>query len=112
MLLQLYISNIFDYMKRNVPLFGFVIGALLPILGLFIVFFIMGGNHNGMGDFFRSLFRPGNGRETALFLTLSLLINILPFIFYTNKRLDLTARGILVATMLYAVLIVLIKYVW
>lgn len=97
-------------MKRNVPIFGFFIGLLLPILGLFIVFLIMGGDYSGIGDFLRSMSR--NGKEAALFLTLSLLINIIPFIFYTNRRLDLTARGILVATMLYAVLIVLIKYVW
>jgi hypothetical protein len=97
-------------MKRNVPIFGFIIGALLPILGLFIVFLILGGDYSGFSDFFRSMLN--NGRQAALFLTLGLLINIIPFIFYTNKRLDLTARGILVATMLYAVLIVLVKYVW
>lgn len=97
-------------MKRNVPIFGFFIGLLLPVLGLFIVFLILGGDYNGIGDFIRSIFN--NGKIAALYLTLALLINIAPFIFYTNKRLDLTARGILVATMLYAVLIVLIKYVW
>lgn len=97
-------------MKRNVPIFGFFIGLLLPILGLFIVYLIMGGYSNGMMDFFRGMFRSRS--EAALYLTLALLINIIPFIFYTNKRLDLTARGILVATVLYGVLIVLIKYVW
>lgn len=97
-------------MKRNVPIFGFFIGLLLPILGLFIVYLILGSTYNGMSDFFRSMLN--NSSSTALYLTLALLINIVPFIFYTNKRLDLTARGILVATMLYGVLIVLIKYVW
>ncbi len=97
-------------MKRNVPIFGFFIGVLLPILGLFIVYLIMGGYSNGMMDFFRDMLN--NSSSAALYLTLALLINIVPFIFYTNKRLDLTARGILVATVLYGVLIVLIKYVW
>lgn len=97
-------------MKRNVPIFGFFIGLLLPVLGLFIVFLILGGDYSGISDFLRSIFN--NGKVAALYLTLGLLINIAPFIYYTNKRLDLTARGILVATMLYAVLIVLIKYVW
>jgi hypothetical protein len=44
--------------------------------------------------------------------TLSLLINILPFLFYTSKRLDYTARGIFIATMIYAVVIVFFKFVW
>lgn len=97
-------------MNRNIPIFGFVIGVLLPVLGLFIVYFAMGGYSNGFADFFRTMMRSRS--EAALILTLSLLINIAPFIYYTNKRLDLTARGILVATVLYGTLIVLIKYVW
>ncbi|MBL7719975.1 MAG: hypothetical protein JNL72_14155 [Flavipsychrobacter sp.] len=97
-------------MKRNVPIFGFLIGLLAPVLGFFIVYFVMGGNSNGIGDFFGGMFRSKT--EAALILTLSLLINIAPFIYFTNKRLDLTARGILVATVLYATLIILVKYVW
>lgn len=42
--------------------------------------------------------------------SLSLLANIIPFIYYTNKRLDHTARGILVITILYAVVCVLLKF--
>jgi hypothetical protein len=53
-----------------------------------------------------------NHKIAALVLSLSLLANAIPFIYYTNRRLDLTARGILVATILYAVLIVLLRYVW
>jgi hypothetical protein len=97
-------------MKRNVPIFGFVIGLFAPVLGLLIVFLILGGNNDGFGDFFNDVLR--NRTLGALYITLSLLINLVPFIYYTNKRLDQTARGILVATMLYAVLVVLIKYVW
>jgi hypothetical protein len=97
-------------MKRNVPIFGFVIGLFAPVLGLLIVYLIMGGNNDGIGDFFNDMFRMRS--IASLYITLSLLINLLPFIYCTNKRLDQTARGILVATMLYAVFIILIKYVW
>ena len=88
---------------------GFFIGLLLPVLGFFIVYLVMGSGA-GLGEFFGDMFRFK--AIAALYLTLSILINIVPFIYYTNKRLDHTARGILVATMLYAVLIILIKYVW
>ena len=50
--------------------------------------------------------------SAATILSLCLLANAIPFIYYTNKRLDHTARGIFIATMLYAVLIVLLKWVW
>jgi len=96
-------------MKRNVPIFGLLIGLVTPVIGFIIMYFIWG---HGMpfGEFARTLV---NNHDTASkVLSLGLLLNLLPFILYTNKRLDYTARGILVATILYAVLIVLIKYVW
>ena len=62
------------------------------------------------GEYIISLF--SNGKLGSMVLSLSALLNIIPFLYYTNKRLDLTARGIMVATMLYFVLFVLIKFVW
>lgn len=96
-------------MKRNVPVFGLLIGLLTPVIGFIIMYFIW---RQGMslGEFTRALMN--NHDMASKVLSLGLLLNLLPFILYTNKRLDYTARGILVATILYAVLIVLIKYVW
>ena len=99
----------FSIMKRNVPVLGFLIGAVMPIIGLYLVSLIF-KNGASFGDFFKMLRHSHD--QAAKVLSLAILLNILPFIFYTNKRLDLTARGILVATMLYAVLIVLLKFVW
>jgi hypothetical protein len=97
-------------MNRNIPIFGFVIGLFLPVLGFLIVFLVMGGDYGNIANFFRAMFN--NRAVASLVITLSILINIIPFIYYTNRRLDLTARGILISTVLYAVLVVLIKYVW
>ncbi len=96
-------------MKRNVSILGLIIGLLLPLVGVFIVYLIMFGG-NSVDAFVNAM--KHNFDTAALVLSLSILINIIPFIYYTNRRLDLTARGILIATMLYAVFIVLLKYVW
>lgn len=96
-------------MKRNVPILGFLIGIIMPVVGLYIVSLIF-KNGASFGDFFKALRHSHD--QAAKVLSLAILLNILPFIFYTNKRLDLTARGILVATMLYAVLIVLLRFAW
>lgn len=96
-------------MKRNVSILGFIIGILAPILGMFIIYLIK-YNGNSFDAFIKDLVRYPD--TAAMVLSLSILANIVPFIYYTNRRLDLTARGILVATMLYAVLIVLLKFVW
>ncbi len=99
----------FSAMNRNVPILGLVIGLLMPMIGMLIVYAVIGKGES-LGDFVSGLFRAKELAAKAL--SLSILANILPFIYYTNKRLDLTARGILIATMLYAVLIVLLKFVW
>lgn len=96
-------------MKRNVSLLGLIIGLLTPMIGVFIMYLVKFGGES-FESFFKTLTR--NFDVAAMVLSLSILANIIPFIYYTNRRLDLTARGILIATMLYAVLIVLLKFVW
>ena len=96
-------------MKRDSPILGFVIGLFLPFVGLIIMYFVW-GNHNGFGNFLKSLtYQPGLASKV---LTLSLLPNLVPFVYCNMKRIDYTMRGIVIATMLYAVLIILIKFVW
>ncbi|MBS1588689.1 MAG: hypothetical protein JST52_03655 [Bacteroidetes bacterium] len=96
-------------MKRNVPIFGLLIGIIFPILGMLVVYLINSAGAS-FPEFLHAL--ASKHKEAAAVLSLSLVANAIPFIYYTNKRLDLTARGILIATMIYAVLIVLLKYVW
>jgi len=96
-------------MKRNVPILGFVIGLILPALGVFIMF-LLWGHGEGFGEFLSSLTRL-RGMASKV-LTLSLLINLIPFVYCTSKRIDLTARGIFIATMLYALVVVFIKFIW
>lgn len=98
-------------MKRNVPVFGLFIGLILPLVGILLAAFIFASmQHVSVGSFLAGM--KHNHDAAAKVCTLGLLINIAPFIYFTNKRLDLTARGIFIATVLYAVIIVLLKYVW
>lgn len=81
----------------------------MPVLGFFVVYLVLGRPQSISGF---AGFLVGNHSKAAMVLSLSILANIIPFMYCTSKRLDYTARGILVATMLYAVLIVLLKFVW
>ena len=96
-------------MQRNVPVLGLIIGIIFPMLGMLVMYLIK-FTGTPFGEFIDAM--GNNHKVAAMVLSLSLLANAIPFIYYTNKRLDLTARGILIATMLYAVLIVLLKFVW
>lgn len=96
-------------MKRNVPILGLILGLILPVLGFFIVYLIL-FPHTSFHYFFNTV--KSSHSIASKVLSLGLLINLVPFIFYTSRRLDLTARGILVATVLYFVFIILLKFVW
>jgi hypothetical protein len=96
-------------MKKNIPILGFIMGALLPLLGLILVYFLK-FRGVGMDSFIKGFF--ADGKVAAKIMTLSLLINLVPFVYYTNKRLDHTARGIFIATMIYVMFILLLMYVW
>jgi len=81
----------------------------MPFIGVVIMYFVK-FSEAGFGNYITSLFK--NGDLGSKILSLSSLLNIIPFLYYTNKRLDLTARGVLLATMLYFVLFILLKFVW
>ncbi len=96
-------------MKRDSPILGFLIGLLLPLVGMVIMYFLW-GHHEGIFEFVRSLTHR-RGMATKVF-TLSLLTNLIPFAYCNMKRIDLTMRGIFVITMVYVVLIVFAMFVW
>jgi len=96
-------------MKKDVAILGFIIGLLTPFIGLIIVCYVWAKESN----FFHFLERIMHDHDLAFkVMSLSLLLNLVPFLLYTNKRRDLTGRGIFIATVLYVVFLVLIKYVW
>jgi hypothetical protein len=96
-------------MKRNVPLLGFIFGLVAPLAGMLVVYGILFRGMTFEGFLTRFTSDP---QVAAKVLTLSILANLIPFLYFTNRRLDLSARGVFIATMLYAVAIVLLKFVW
>lgn len=96
-------------MKRNTPILGFIIGLLLPLAGMFVVYLVW-GEHQGIGEFARIV--AAQKGMSAKVVLLGVLINLIPFAYCNIKRLDYTMKGIFIATMLYALLVVLIKFVW
>jgi hypothetical protein len=96
-------------MRLNLPITGFLIGLVTPFFGLIVVYNLW-GHGEGLDVFVRSLFvlKDLSGKV----FTLSLLANLIPFLFFNVKRYDYALRGVVVATMLYAVFIFLTKFIW
>ncbi len=96
-------------MRLNVPIVGFLIGMLLPLLG-FAVVYALWFNGRDFSSVMSMLLH--DKRISPKVLTLSLLANLIPFVIFNVKRLDYAMKGVVIATMLYALLIVLIMFVW
>jgi len=99
-------------MKRNTPIFGFLIGLVLPVIGFMIMYLWWGKftHHMGFGEFVSSI--SADHKAFAKVLTMSLLINLIPFAYCNTKRLDLISRGIFVITMIYVVIVLYTMFVW
>jgi hypothetical protein len=88
---------------------GIAIGALAPVLGIFIYYFLkIDPSVIGPGEFLRYFF------ETKPLLTgigsLSLVANIILFTVFINGRRDKTAIGIFAMTVMYGLIILFAKF--
>ena len=107
---SVYLAYNFRYnMNKNLPILGFVLGAIFPVAGFYILSLAWG---HGMSliEFWKQV--HSDNKIFARVLTMSLLINLVPFLYYKTKRLEYTMNGVVVATILYAVYIVLLMYAW
>ena len=96
-------------MRLNLPITGFIIGLLLPLLGMYIMY-LLWGRHESASEFFSALsHRSGMAAKVVL---LGVLINLAPFTYFNLKRLDYALRGVFMATMLYALVIIFLMFVW
>ncbi len=85
---------------------GIILGFLAPILGLFIYYFIQFRLFT-LEEFFYVLFRQ-KSLMTAM-ISISLVANAIIFTIYINTHRDKTARGIFIATCIYAIVALIFK---
>ncbi len=95
------------FKKDNLKL-GLVLGLLGPILGLIVVYFVKEDfNSLSFGEFL-DLFFNTNRLITSIG-SLSLLANVVLFTLYVNTHRDKTAKGIFIITLIYGIIILLLK---
>lgn len=90
---------------------GIVVGLLFPIVGFFLYGFIHTTwirPHLDMPFYIRDLFL-GTRQFQAPILSLSLIANLIPFfLWFDRRRMYKAMRGILVATFIYGLAIVVL----
>jgi tryptophan-rich sensory protein len=86
-------------LRDNIKL-GLVLGFLSPVLGM-TIYYLMRFRLFSVGDFFRVLMMQKSLMSGVV--SIALVANAIVFTIYINKHKDHTAKGIFIATCIYAV---------
>ncbi len=95
-------------MRKDNLLFGIIAGFIAPVLGMVIYYYLVFySKHVGFMEFIGYL------KQYKTLLTgvssIALIANAVIFTIFINSRLDKTAKGIFVATLVYGIGVLLIK---
>lgn len=90
---------------------GILLGFLTP-LAAFLLYWLLAvymPKDVNLADFL--IYLKNARQQIPKVISICLLANGIVFYLYTRKRLDLTARGIFLITLLYAIVILLLKII-
>src|SRR6478735_7778776 len=88
-------------------LFGLIIGLVLPVIGVIIFYY----SKFAAVDLMQFVDIATKHKVLSPMLSLCAILNLGTFYLFLNKNLYLTARGIILATIIYGVTIVVLKFV-
>ena len=93
--------------KCNKLIIGFIIGIVLPLITAVLLYFFMYKGQLEPLDFLSELMKlNGLGK----FLSISVLSNLIVFLIAVNTERLLAARGIVTATLLYGLVVIVFKF--
>ncbi len=94
--------------KKDNFIFGFIMGLIAPFAGFAVFKYSKLGPLNYFEALQYILEEPGHKLLTVA-ISLSLMANAILFTIYINSGIDKTAKGIFVATLIYAITALSIK---
>jgi hypothetical protein len=100
--------KIFAAVRKDNFLYGFALGIILPLIGMVIYRYTKLGVFSLTEVYQYLIYQPGYKLLTVA-LSLSLLLNAAVFTYFINSRIDKTAKGIFVATLIYGLTILSLK---
>lgn len=95
--------------KKDNFVFGCILGLAAPVAGLVLLKFYKFGMLSFKEVLQFMYVQPGHGLITAG-LTVSLMMNAFFFTMYINAGRDKTSIGIFITTVIYGIIILLVKY--
>ena len=99
----------YNMLKKDNLVFGIVLGLLTPVITFFLYFLfaVYLPYQRGLNEFVQILLN--NRQMLPKVISICLLLNGAVFYLYTRQRKDITAKGIFLVTMLYAITIIVLK---
>lgn len=94
--------------KKDNFVFGFIMGLIAPFVGFAVFKYTKLGPLSYM-EALRYIFEEPGHKLLTVAISLCLLANAILFTIYINAHIDKTAKGIFVATILYALTALSIK---
>ncbi|NOY37141.1 MAG: hypothetical protein GXO83_06160 [Chlorobi bacterium] len=92
--------------KYDVQLTGWITGLVLPLLSFFIISKLMLTE----GTLIEFIAKADKANVLSKFMSLAMLPNLLLFFIFLWTRWDRASRGVLAATIVLAVVIVIVKF--
>jgi hypothetical protein len=96
------------FKKDNLQL-GLILGLVAPILSLVVYYFVKFYPLYTVRDFL-SFIQSNKAQITAISVP-CLVLNIVLFTVYINSHRDRTAKGVFAATLIYAIVALLFKFI-
>ncbi|MBT8259898.1 MAG: hypothetical protein HKO92_05790 [Flavobacteriaceae bacterium] len=94
--------------KKHV-IIGFIIGLIANCIGLFVASYFLGTMSENNDSFLEVLKAAQIQGFLGKLLSLGAVLNLIVFFYYLKKKQDYKARGVLLATILIAVITFLIR---
>jgi len=95
------------FRKDNLKL-GLVLGFVTPVIGMF-AYYLFQFRMFTLKEFFTVMLEQKSLMSGII--SISLIANAVVFTIYINKQIDKTARGIFIATCIYALVALAVKWI-
>jgi hypothetical protein len=99
----------FNFFKKDSIPFGLVLGFIAPLLGTYGYY--LWKLKNAKGFFWTMKYLGWEENKLQSIFTISLMANAILFTIYVNSRIDKTARGIFILTLIYGVILLSLR-IW
>jgi hypothetical protein len=94
-------------LRSDSKLLGFLIGLVLPLVGIFL-FWTVAPRPGGLTDIMTLSEHPA---VISAVISIGLLANLPAFFLFYRRKWDESARGVIMATFIYAIPIVYLKFI-